>query len=64
MAKGIVIEEFHITVLVPPKLPDSDREAVRQILNTPAFQQGLSATLRDFIATQATLHGVRIRLSR
>jgi hypothetical protein len=64
MAKWVVIEEFHITVLVSRTLSDAETDVVRQILNARTFQTGLTQAIRDFIANESTLNGVRIRLSR
>ena len=64
MAKWVVIEEFHITISIPRTLPEAETDLVRQTLNARTFQTGLTQAIRDFIATESTLNGVRIRLSR
>jgi hypothetical protein len=64
MPKGVVIEEYHLTVLVPRDLPEAEADAVRQMLADPAFEGRLRRALRRVFRRHSSLNCTRVRLSR
>lgn len=64
MPKRILIEEWHITVLVPQALPEPETEAIRRTLTEPAFEARLRRAIRRVFRTEASLDQARVRLSR
>lgn len=64
MADLITIEEFHLTVLVPPGLPERQTEAIRRTLDGRRFQVRLLSAARKVCRRYAALRKARLRLSR
>jgi hypothetical protein len=64
VSKRILFDEFHLGVFVPRGLGDAEVDAIRQVLNDPAFQAHLRRLIRDMIRQYPTLSPVRVRLSR
>jgi hypothetical protein len=64
MAKGIVIEEFHLTVLVPRGLPTLEVDAVRNTLTNATFEARLLRVIRRVFRREPSLGKTRVRLSR
>ena len=64
MAERIVIEEYHLTVLVPRGLLESEAEAIRLTLADPAFEGRLRRAVRRIFRGTGSLEKVKVRLSR
>jgi 2C-methyl-D-erythritol 2,4-cyclodiphosphate synthase len=64
MARFVVIEEFHVTVLVPRGLSNMEADAVRQTLTDALFEARLLGVIRRVFRAEATLHKAKVRLSR
>ena len=64
MAERIVIEEYHLTVLVPRGLPETEAEAIRMTLADPAFEGRLRRAARRVFRREASLTEAKVRLSR
>ena len=64
MTKGIVIDEFHLTVFAPRDLPELEYEASRRTLDDRRFQGDLRRAVRDVARQYPSLGKVRVRLSR
>jgi hypothetical protein len=64
MAKGILIEEFHLTVRAPRGLPDADYDALRLALDGKPFRARLRGAVRAVFGKFPSLTKVRVNLSR
>lgn len=64
MADPVTIDEFHLSVLVPPHLPESECEAIRRVLDGRRFQARLLRAVRRAFRRRPALRKVRLRLSR
>jgi hypothetical protein len=64
MAKGIMIDEYHLTVLAPRDLPERRYQTIRQTLDGRGFQRALRRAVRAVIRQYPSLDKVRMRLSR
>jgi hypothetical protein len=61
--KHIVIEEYHLTVLIPRRLPEVEADAARQTLTDPGFERRLLRAVRFVLRREATLSKAKVRLS-
>ncbi len=64
MAKRIMIEEYHLTVLAPRGLSTAEYEAMRQTLDDPHFHAQLRRVIRRVARRHPALSKVKVRLSR
>ncbi len=64
MARGIVLEEFHLTVYAPRGLPDGEYDAMRQALDDPPLHARLRRAARHVLRRHPALKKVKARLSR
>jgi hypothetical protein len=64
MPRANVLEEFHLTVLVPPGLREREYTAIRPTLNAARFRARLRHAARQVFATYRSLNRVTVRLSR
>jgi hypothetical protein len=64
MARFVVIEEWHLTVYIPARLPQREADAVSNTLNDPNFEARLLRLIRRLFRREANLAKVKVRLSR
>ena len=64
MAKLLLLEEFHLSVLIPHTLPEAECLRIRGELNSPWFRKELLRAVKDIFATNRTLQWARVRVSR
>ncbi len=64
MARLILLDEFHLSILAPPNLPQAQYEALVRALNSRRLHQALRAAVRHFLSQRRVLRLVRLRLSR
>jgi hypothetical protein len=64
MPKFVLIDEIHLTVLVPAGLPDEDARAIAGALAAEDFLARLTAAVRTVILTDSSLAGVRVTITR
>ena len=64
MPRLVVLDEFHVTVTIPARLPDKDVREVRRVLRSRAFRQQLRQALLTLQAAAPTLSPVRFVVSR
>ena len=64
VAKGILLEEFHLTVRAPPGLPDAEYDAIRLALDGKPFRARLRRAARRVFGKYPALSKVRVKLSR
>jgi hypothetical protein len=64
MVEQIVIEEYHLTVLVPRGLPEAEAEAIRTTLTDPDFEARLRRAARRVFRREASLTEAKVRLGR
>lgn len=64
MAKTAVIDELHITVRIPIRLPAPDADAVRRTLLDVVFLTRLRTAVRTVIRGFPALAPVRVSLTR
>lgn len=60
----ILIEEFHLTMFVPHKLPEHEYRAIRRTLHRAACREKLRLAAANVIHRYPSLRKVRIVLSR
>jgi hypothetical protein len=64
MAKAILMEEFHLTVLAPRGLKDAAYDAIRRTLDGRRFQADLRRAVRAVVGQQSSLAKVRVAVTR
>ena len=64
MPKDILIDEFHLTVLAPCGLEETEYLAIRQTLDSRRFRADLRRALREVCRREPSLSKARIRLTR
>jgi hypothetical protein len=64
MAELLLIEEFHLSFLVPRGLPDAACRAVRRTLGGARFRAALLRAARELIRRHPPLGPVRLTLAR
>jgi hypothetical protein len=64
MAKSILMEEIHVSLLVPASLPDVRCRAIRRTLNGAKFQAELRRAISLIVRRQPALKSVRPVISR
>ena len=63
MPKGIVIDEFHLTIVAPRGLPDAQYIAMHRTLSGRRFQRALREAVQVVFRKYASLSKTRVRLS-
>ena len=64
MGKMILIDEFHVTVLVSTTLPNASGASVVRTLRSKRFQTRLRRAVGNVFRSYTSLQPVRIKLSR
>ena len=64
MPKSVVIDELHLTVSIPAKLPDAEAEAIRVTLTGRPFLSRMRRAVRAVIKDFPQLVRVRVTWSR
>ena len=64
MPRRVVIEEWHLTVLVPHNLDEPEADAIRRTLTNPTFERRLLRAVRRVFRREASLGKAKVRLSR
>lgn len=59
-----MIEEFHVTMKAPGRLPDRQYLAMRRVLNSRNFQGKLRTAVLELVKRQPQLASVRVTISR
>lgn len=63
MTKYLLLDEFHISFLIPRDLPDRACAAVRRALNGARFRASLRRCLRAALRRDPALATVRLRVT-
>jgi hypothetical protein len=63
VARHMIIDDFHLTDLVPGDFPEPEAEAVRQVLNAKRFLAHLRGAIHDVLHRYAVLSTARGKLS-
>ena len=64
MAKGMVLDEFHLTIFAPADLPEQKYQAIRETLDDRRFQGDLRRAVRAVTGQYPSMDKVKFRLSR
>lgn len=64
MARMILIDELHVTIMVPPSLKKTAHSAIRRILRNEQFSAQLRRAIRGVFKRHATLRPARFAVSR
>jgi hypothetical protein len=64
MAKFILIDEFHFTIRAPHKLPESEYDAIRSVLDGARFQTQLRHAVNAVVQQYSRLSKVRVNVAR
>ncbi len=64
MARTVLLDEFHLSVLAPRGLPEPAYVAARRALDRKRFQADLCRAVREVARRYPALSRVRFRLSR
>jgi hypothetical protein len=64
MDEGVLMEEFHLTVMAPRGLPESEYDAIHMALADPAFEARLRRAVRRAFRGKASLGKAKVRVSR
>ena len=64
MPKGILLEEFHVTLIAPRRFRDAEYRAIRRTVNGVRFQTKLGCAIRDACSSFPSLSKVRVVISR
>jgi hypothetical protein len=64
MAKPILIDEFHLSVLVPRGLPEAQYSMIRHTLDDARFQTDLRSAIHNVFRKDPSLRKARVKVSR
>jgi hypothetical protein len=64
MARKILIDEFHLTVVAPRGLSPEEFRAMRRALGRVGFRAALGSAVRDVVHRHPSLARVRTVISR
>jgi hypothetical protein len=64
MPKRIVIEEFHLTLLVPQDLPAAEASAIRRTLIGAGFRKRLKRAVEALVRRYRSLGTTTVAVSR
>jgi hypothetical protein len=64
MARLILLDEIHLTFLIPRRLPDAETQAIWQAVIDPRFDADLRRAVRRLVRRRPALKRVRVRISR
>ena len=64
MAKMVVMDEFHVTVLVPAGLSRTEYAPIRRTLNNKRFRARLHKAVNSVFRQHSPLKLVKFRISR
>ncbi|HVS38477.1 MAG TPA: hypothetical protein VMS17_23160 [Gemmataceae bacterium] len=64
MARNVLMEEFHVSILVPSNLPAAEDDAIRRTLNNAGFRAALRRAAEQTVRQFPSLDKARVRLSR
>jgi hypothetical protein len=64
VAKGILLEEFHVSVYAPRGLPPQEDDAMRQTLTDAGFLAALRRAVRRVFRRHPPPDQVRVKLTR
>ena len=64
MAKPILIDEFHLSVLVPRGLPEAEYDAIRHTLDDARLQTDLRSAIQNVFRRDPSLRKARVKVSR
>lgn len=64
MPRTAIIDEIHLTVRVPARLPQTEAEAVRRTLLGTAFMARLRQVVRSVFRANPELASARVTLTR
>jgi len=64
VARFILLEEFHLTVFVPRRLPEADCDALSRALSRSRLRRQLRRAARRVLRRYPSLRRVRLTLSR
>jgi hypothetical protein len=59
-----LLEEYHLSILVPRRLPDTVCVRIRRAVNAPWFRKELLRALKEILGTSRALQFARVRVSR
>jgi hypothetical protein len=59
MPEPILLEQFHLSLVVPGTTPDEVREDCRKVITSKAFSRSLSRAVREVVAKFPVLERVR-----
>ena len=63
MHRSILLEEFHVSLSAPGRLPDTRYVAMRRTVSSHAFRDQLRRALRDVLKNYPALKNVRLTVS-
>jgi hypothetical protein len=64
MAGSILIDEIHLTIRIPKRLPNPDAAAIQRILRSERFQHSLREAIRKLFRQFRGLGKARFAISR
>jgi hypothetical protein len=64
MARSILIDEIHLSILIPSQLPTPDTVAIRRVLKRARFQIKLRQAIRKLFRQFQALGKARFTISR
>jgi len=62
MAKAVLLEEFHLAVLTPKRLPDGETDRIRRIVVSRDFRRLLREKMREAFSSRPELKDTVLRL--
>ena len=64
MARTVLMEEFHVTVLVPVGLSQMEYASIQRTLNTQRFRARLGKAIGALFRQHSSLKMAKVRISR
>jgi hypothetical protein len=64
MSRLVILDEIHLTLLVPSGLPDVETQVMWQAIIDPNFDADLRRAVRRLVRRRPVLKRLRVRVSR
>jgi len=63
-ARRVLLDEFQLSILIPPQLTATEVRAANRLLSSKRFQSQLRRSLETLLRSYPALAKVRVRVSR
>lgn len=64
MSKWIVLDELHLTISIPPRLPQATQKAIVRTLRRRVFKHALHEALEKLLRRYPSLRRIQFKIER